>query len=95
MTDKDYDDLAAYLSALERTIIIAMDALRDGDAGYAKRVLELREKKILASIAEMEAEGRWAASIDSRRLDRRGLIRGDARVLVRVRGVMTVLIAAR
>jgi hypothetical protein len=50
--------VAAYAAQLERVILIAAEALRAGDAGYAERLLAVIEARILDSMAEMEAEGR-------------------------------------
>jgi hypothetical protein len=50
------DPLADYAARLENTILVAADALRAGDVGYARRVLHLIEARIRADIAAMESE---------------------------------------
>jgi len=55
VTGEDFEDVASYIVKLENTILIAARALREGDAGHAKRVLFLAKEKILAGLAEMEA----------------------------------------
>ena len=55
VTGEDFEDVASYIVKLENTILIAARALREGDAGHAKRVLFLAKEKILAGPAEMEA----------------------------------------
>jgi hypothetical protein len=50
------DALAAYAVRLERVILLAADAIRAGDVGYARRVLHLIEARIRADIAAIESE---------------------------------------
>jgi hypothetical protein len=50
------DALAVYCVRLERVILLAADAIKAGDLGYATRVLHLFETKIRADIAAMESE---------------------------------------
>ena len=57
MADAEGGDwLARYAVRLERCILIAADAIKAGDLGYAARVLHLFETKIRADIAAMESE---------------------------------------
>ena len=49
-------DLARYAVQLENATLIAAEALRSGDSGYARSVLHLIEARIRADIAAMESE---------------------------------------
>jgi len=54
---REEDAAAAYAAALEHALLTIAAAFRRGDDDFAKRMLYLIERRIHASVSQMEAEG--------------------------------------